>query len=133
MKVSVPCMGKGGSDDAVSQHFGRAPAYTVFDTETGEYSVVMKNGSEGPADLMAGAGVNVMLCGGIGQGAIVMLQQRGIDVFLGASGTIKDAIDAWESGSLSKNKNGNCDSHEHDHNHDDCSCNCSCHSQVSIS
>jgi predicted Fe-Mo cluster-binding NifX family protein len=126
-------MGKGGSDDAVNQHFGRAPAYTVFDTDTGEYSVVVRNGSEGPADLMAGAGVNVMLCGGIGKGASAMLQQRGIDVFIGASGTIKDAIDAWNSGALSKNPNGNCNSHEHDDNHDECSSNCNCHSHVTIS
>lgn len=132
MKVSVPCIGIGGSDDAVNQHFGRAPAYTVFDTETGEYSVVLKNGSEGPADLMAGAGVSVMLCGGIGKGASAMLQQRGIDVFIGASGTIKDAIDAWKSGALSKNPDGNCDSHEHDDNHGECSSNCNCHSQVTI-
>jgi predicted Fe-Mo cluster-binding NifX family protein len=126
-------MGKGGSDDAVNQHFGRAPAYTVFDTDTGEYSVVVRNGSEGPADLMAGVGVNVMLCGGIGKGASAMLQQRGIDVFIGASGMIKDAIDAWNSGALSKNPNGNCNSHEHDDNHDECSSNCNCHSHVTIS
>lgn len=135
MKVSVPSIGKGGMDDTVSQHFGRAPVYTVFDTETGEYSVVPNtsdhNGGVGlPTDLLAETGVDVMLCGGIGKSAAVMFQNMGIDVFVGASGTINDAINAWKSGTLSKAaQDGNCGSHGHSHSSH---CQGGCHGHVTI-
>ncbi|MDK2911636.1 MAG: hypothetical protein PWR29_593 [Methanolobus sp.] len=131
MKVSVPSIGKGGMDDTVSQHFGRAPAYTVFDTEDEKYSVVPNtsdhNGGAGlPVELLAKAGVNVMLCRGIGKGAAVMCQRSGIDVFIGASGTVRDAINAWKSGTLSKaTQDGNCDSHS---SH----CQGGCHGHIAV-
>jgi predicted Fe-Mo cluster-binding NifX family protein len=34
MKVCVPTTGMDGLNDTVAQHFGRAPTYTVVDTET---------------------------------------------------------------------------------------------------
>jgi predicted Fe-Mo cluster-binding NifX family protein len=133
MKVSVPSIGKDGMDDTVSQHFGRAPAYIVFDTEAGNYSVVPNtsdhNGGVGlPVDLLAKAGVNVMLCGGIGKGAAAMCQRSGIDVFIGASGTVRDAINAWKSGALSKaTQDGNCDSHSHSSH-----CQGGCHGHIAV-
>ncbi|TGC10928.1 NifB/NifX family molybdenum-iron cluster-binding protein [Methanolobus halotolerans] len=128
MKISIPSMGQGGTDDVVGQHFGKVPAYTVYDTETGEFSVIPNtsehNGGTGlPPELMAESGVELMLCGGLGKKAVVMFEQFGIDVFVGASGKVADAIDAWKAGKLSKATHDNaCGGHDHDHSHDHAHC-----------
>ncbi|WP_406659901.1 NifB/NifX family molybdenum-iron cluster-binding protein [Methanolobus sp. ZRKC3] len=124
MKVSVPSMGSSGLEDTVCQHFGTSPYYTVFDTET-EAVVVIENTSDHkggvghPPELISKAGVNVMLCGGLGKKAVQMLQELGIDVFVGASGSVKDTIDAWQSEKLAPaTKDTDCSSHSHgDVNH----------------
>jgi len=39
-KICVPTAGRGGREDAVGEHFGRVPSYTIFDTETQQVNVV---------------------------------------------------------------------------------------------
>ncbi|MFZ2070254.1 MAG: NifB/NifX family molybdenum-iron cluster-binding protein [Halobacteriota archaeon] len=31
MRICIPTLGNGGLDDLVSEHFGRAPAFTIVD------------------------------------------------------------------------------------------------------
>ncbi|RLI74213.1 dinitrogenase iron-molybdenum cofactor biosynthesis protein, partial [Archaeoglobales archaeon] len=74
MKVCVPSY-KGGLDDFVCEHFGRATTFTIYDTETGEVSVV-RNTSEHfggfgkPPELLRKIGVDVIVCSGMGARAI---------------------------------------------------------------
>ncbi|MBN2109758.1 MAG: NifB/NifX family molybdenum-iron cluster-binding protein [Methanosarcinaceae archaeon] len=124
MKICVPSMGQGGIDDMVGQHFGKVLVYTVYDTDTEEISLI-SNTSEHtggiglPPEIMVEAGVHVMLCGGLGRKAVAMFEEFGIDVFVGASGKVSDAIDAWMSGRLSRATQANsCAGHGHDHDHD---------------
>ncbi|MHC1577049.1 MAG: NifB/NifX family molybdenum-iron cluster-binding protein [Methanosarcinaceae archaeon] len=124
MKVCIPSMEHGGLDDAVGQHFGMVTTYTVLDTETKDISVV-ENTSEHrggvgmPPELLSKAGVDIMLCGGLGTKAVKMFEDYGIEVFVGAQGTVQDAINAWEAGKLSMATNENaCNEHrQHGHNH----------------
>lgn len=124
MKISVPSNGQGGLDDMVGQHFGQVPNYTVYDTDSKEVMVVPNtsehNGGVGlPPELMSKEGVHVMLCGGLGKKAVDMFERFEIDVFVGATGLIKDAIDSWDSGKLAKaTKDNSCSGHDHDHDHD---------------
>lgn len=124
MKISIPSMGKSGLEDQVGQHFGKVLNYIIYDTESGEVSVLPNtsehNGGVGlPPELMAKNGVNVMLCGGLGIKAVSMFEQYGIDVFVGAQGTIQDALNAWKEGKLQNaNPENACTSHDHgDHDH----------------
>lgn len=124
MKVCVPTMGDKGLEDVVGEHFGRVPFYTVVDTETDEIEV-LRNTSEHmgghgyPPEIMAKAGVDVMLCGGLGHRAIMMFEDMGIMVYVGAYGKIKDAIDMWENSKLQAATDENaCQQHafrKHDH------------------
>ncbi|MEA1985420.1 MAG: NifB/NifX family molybdenum-iron cluster-binding protein [Euryarchaeota archaeon] len=124
MKVCIPSMEHGGLDDAVGQHFGMVTTYTVLDTETKDISVV-ENTSEHrggvgmPPELLSKAGVDIMLCGGLGGKAVKMFEDYGIEVFIGAQGTVQDAITAWEAGKLSMATNENaCNEHrQHGHHH----------------
>lgn len=66
MKISIPSNSKGGLEDQVGQHFGKALNYTMYDTETGEVLIIPNtsehNGGVGlPPELMAQNGINVML------------------------------------------------------------------------
>ena len=40
MKVSIPTKDENGLDGIVEQHFGKAPTYTIIDTETGKITVI---------------------------------------------------------------------------------------------
>jgi predicted Fe-Mo cluster-binding NifX family protein len=112
-------MDKGGLDDLVSDHFGRAPTFTVLDLDSNEVLVV-RNRSEHmgglgkPPEHIAKTGAKIMLCSGLGPRAIDMLQSFGIEVFVGASGTAKDAIQMWRDGKLQQaTYDAACKEHRH--------------------
>ncbi len=126
MKLCIPSMGQNGIEETVGQHFGKVPFYTLYDTETKEASVLPNtsehNGGIGlPPELMAKEGVDIMLCGGLGKKAVDMFEQAGIAVFSGATGTVQNAIDAWESSKLAKaTRDNSCSGHGHDDDHVHC-------------
>lgn len=119
MKVCIPTEGDGGIDDSVGQHFGRVPTYTVVDIDTGEVEVIAntsehRGGTGLPPELISKTGTHVMLCGGLGPKAVTMFEQFGIDVFVGAEGTVRDAIEAWKQGMLMEATDENaCREHRH--------------------
>ncbi len=131
-------MGKAGLEERVGEHFGRVPTYTLYDSETEEITI-MNNTSEHaggaglPAEILAKAGINTMLCGGLGSRAISLFEQSGVMVYVGASGTVADAINMWKAGTLrSATSETACQQHafrgegigekygggQHDHHHD---------------
>ena len=136
MRICIPTMGKNGMDEMVGEHFGRVPTYTIFDTETSEIEVIdnvsihVGGGTGYAPELIAKAGANVMVCGGLGRRAITLFEQHGIMVYIGASGTVKQAIDMYNDGKLQAATDKNaCAQHEfrgegigeghgHHHHHD---------------
>jgi predicted Fe-Mo cluster-binding NifX family protein len=132
MKVCIPTMGDRGLEDVVGEHFGRVPTYTIVDLETNEVKVIPNTsehmGGVGyPPELMAREGVNILLCRGLGQRAISMFVETDIDVYIGASGTVKDTITAYQQGRLQKAGIGDAcgrhafrDQHHHDHHGEHC-------------
>jgi len=105
MRLCVPTMEDGGLDGLVCDHFGRAPTFTVIDLDSNEVQVV-KNRSEHmgglgkPPEHVAKTGAKIMICSGLGPKAIDMLQSLGIQVFVGATGTVKDSVQMWRDGKL---------------------------------
>jgi predicted Fe-Mo cluster-binding NifX family protein len=119
MKVSVPVMNRFGMSSTVGAHFGRVPAYAIVDTDSGELSF-LDNTSEHlggvglPPELMAKAGVEVMLCAGLGVKAVNMFASLGIQVFVGAEGTVQETLDAFSAGKLTRADHQNaCQEHGH--------------------
>ena len=72
--------------------------------------------------------VNVVIAGGIGEGARQNLISNGIEIISGASGNVDKVISAYLEGSLKSNDVG-CSGHEHSHghNHGESGCNCGHH------
>lgn len=92
-------------DDLVGEHFGRVPTYTICDTGTGQVEILSNEsehmgGAGLPAEHLARAGVDVVLCASLGRRAITLLSENGIGIASGASGTAREAILAWEEGRL---------------------------------
>ena len=122
MRICVPSANAGGLEDAVGQHFGMVPAYTIMDIDTDEVIIVentsQHRGGVGlPPELLAKHDVNIMLCGGLGQKAVDLFSEFGIEVFIGAQGTVGNAILDWKEGNLTAPTRDNvCQGHDHDHN-----------------
>jgi len=113
----VPTAGQGGLDDAVGEHFGRVPTYTIFDSGTRQVEIVDNTsehaGGNGlPADILSKLRIDVLLCRGAGRRAIDIFTGNGIEVCVGVDGTAGEAIYTWEAGTLSKASNADaCQQH----------------------
>jgi predicted Fe-Mo cluster-binding NifX family protein len=112
-------MGSNGMDEALCQHFGRAPTFTMIDLDTGTIRILPNvsehmGGSGLPTETIFAEGVQVMIVGGLGPKAVLAFEQAGIDVFVGAAGTVRDAIEDWQADMLNRAALENaCQDHRH--------------------
>ena len=101
----------------IFQHFGHTEQFKLYETADGR--VVSEklidaggSGHEALADYLRGLSVDVLICGGIGGGAQAALEEAGIELCAGASGSADEAVEAYLRGEL-VNTGANCD-HHHD-------------------
>ena len=107
MKIAVTARGT-DLDSEVDPRFGRCANFLVVDTESMEVEVVGNTnagvgGGAGiqSAQLMADRGVKVVLTGNCGPNAFRTLQAAEIEVVVGVSGTVREAVEQYTSGALS--------------------------------
>jgi predicted Fe-Mo cluster-binding NifX family protein len=106
MKIVVPSMKPGGLDADVSAHFGHCEVFTLVELEGKKVkkASLLENPKENdcmvPVELMVKRGVKTVLIGGIGRNPLLGMQNAGIDVYIGASGKVKDAISDYQQGVL---------------------------------
>lgn len=108
----------------IFQHFGHTEAFKIYHLENGQIissEIVPTNGSGhgALAGFLAGAGVNILICGGIGGGAKDALAQAGITLYGGASGDADEAVKALLNGTLNFNPDVACSHHDENH-HGEC-------------
>ena len=90
------------------------------------------NGHEALAGYLKQDSVDVLICGGIGGGAINALAEYGIQVVPGVTGTADMAVSDYLNGKLRVNMEPNCSHHEEghscgEHTEGGCSCGHDCH------
>ena len=134
MKIAVPF-----ANGEVFQHFGHTENFKLYEIEadrivSGEIISTNGSGHDALASFLANLSVNVLLCGGIGDGAQAALSAAGIEICSGVQGDADAAVNAFLNGEL-VSEGVNCD-HHHDHG-DECGCGCGggcggCHSRPSI-
>ena len=117
MKIAVTY-----ADGLVYQHFGHAPAFKIYEVQAGEIlseEVLYANGSGhgALAGLLAQQEVNLLICGGIGGGARMALDQAGIIVMGGVAGEADDVVDAFLGGNLIYDPAARCSHHDHGAEH----------------
>ena len=135
MKIAVTYQ-----DGEVFQHFGKTEFFKVYEVEDDQIvssEVIGTDGAghEALADFLAGKGVNAVLCGGLGNGALNALSAAGIDVLSGAQGDADAAVEAFLKGELTST-GANCDHHDHEEEASGCGGKCGscggCHSAPPI-
>jgi predicted Fe-Mo cluster-binding NifX family protein len=106
----------------VFQHFGHTPAFKIYAVEDGAItaSTVLPTGESGHgalAAILAGIGVDILLCGGIGAGARTALTQHGILLFSGVQGNADESVAALLNGTLLFDPDYVCNHHDHSEGH----------------
>ena len=108
-------------NEIVTEHFGHCEGFMIFETENNKIvkSETIPSPGHKPGFLpkfLADRGVNVIISGGMGGGAVEIFNERNVEVVVGAKGDAKAAVEAYLQGSL-KSTGSVC--HEHQH-HDEC-------------
>ncbi|NLT48166.1 MAG: dinitrogenase iron-molybdenum cofactor, partial [Clostridiales bacterium] len=89
----------------VTEHFGHCEGFMIFDAENGQIvkSETVSNPGHRPGFLpnyLADRGVNVIISGGMGGGAVENFSKRNVEVIVGASGDAKTAVENYLKGEL---------------------------------
>lgn len=123
MKIAVTY-----DNGTVFQHFGKTKSFKIFDVENGaivssEVIDAKESGHSALAGLLAEEGVDVVICGGIGEGAQQALAQANIKVCAGVEGDVNQVAEQYVDGTLECTTDGTCDHHgEHCGNHEEGGC-----------
>ena len=116
MRIAVASDGK-----LVSGHFGHCEGFHVFETDGKRIleGKMVPNPGHRPGFLpkyLNEMGINVIISGGMGGGAIDIFQEKGIQVVTGATGEALLAAERFLEGSLAPGASV-CQQHQH---HEEC-------------
>lgn len=116
MKIAIAC-----KTGLVSDHFGHSESFEMFEIVDHQPIFIEslkcpehQHGSY-PAFLWAN-GVDAMICGTIGRGAIQHMNAHNIEVISGITGEIHEIIGLFAEEKLVSN-HAECTGHDHDHDH----------------
>ncbi len=110
VRIAIPTNGDKGLDEVVSPIFGRAPYFTYVDVDGDVKNVFSKQNAGSLARNAAGIasaqgllhnGANVVIAQSIGPNSFDILKEAGVKILSG-SGSVKDLIEKYKSGSLSE-------------------------------
>jgi predicted Fe-Mo cluster-binding NifX family protein len=118
MKIAVTSSGKGLSS-AVDPRFGRCANFIIVDSDSMDFQVVENSQN---FDLPQGAGIqagktiadtgsSVLITGNCGPKAFTVLEQAGVKVITGASGTVEQVVQQFKNGELQKSTQANVEGH----------------------
>ena len=118
MKVAITSQGK-DSANTVDPRFGRAKYFVLFDTETNEFSAhdnsqnlnAMQGAGIQAARNVAELGAEVLVTGNVGPKAFATLQAADVKIYIGATGSVKDALEQFKTGQLQCASKANVEGH----------------------
>ena len=106
MKVAVSSSGK-NLDSQIDPRFGRCACFMIVETDDMNFEVfdnenIALGGGAGiqSAQFVASKGIQAVITGNCGPNAVRTLSAAGVKLFVGQSGTIKEAIERYKSGEL---------------------------------
>jgi len=117
MKIAITAEGN-TLESEVDPRFGRCSHFLIIDTDTMNFESIsnesaMASGGAGiqAAQTIAKSGVEAVVTGNMGPNAFQTLSAAKIKVFIGANGTIKEAIEKYKKGDLKESGAPNVGSH----------------------
>jgi predicted Fe-Mo cluster-binding NifX family protein len=106
MKIAV-CSTGIAIDSPLEPRFGRCANFVVVDTETLDATAVENSGATSAqgagiqaAQVVSSLGASAVIAGNVGPNAFQALSAAGIKVYIGAQGTVRDAVNQFNSGQL---------------------------------
>lgn len=112
MKIAVA-----SENEMVTEHFGHCVNFNIFETEGTK--IISKESIQNPGHkpgflpvFLSERGVNVIISGGMGQGAIDIFNEKDIEVITGASGMAEAAVKHYVEGTL-VSTGSVCHEHQH--------------------
>jgi len=112
MKIAVA-----SENDMVTGHFGHCLNFNVFESDNDGISTSESIANPGHVpgflpNFLNDMGVNVIISGGMGGGAVDIFNSKGIEVVVGASGPAREAAEAYVKGMLTSTGSV-CHAHKH--------------------
>ena len=107
----------------IFQHFGKTQNFKIYEIDNGNIlnSMVIDNGGFGHHDLVTylkSLGVEVIILGNRGQGAVDAINAAGLKEVPGITGNADEAALSFANGTLMGNPDAMCH-HDHEHHHED--------------
>ncbi|MEM3693602.1 MAG: NifB/NifX family molybdenum-iron cluster-binding protein [Candidatus Bathyarchaeia archaeon] len=106
MKVAVSATGS-DLEAQVDPRFGRCQYFVIVETETMVFEAIpntiagaMSGAGIQAAQALAKKGVETIITGSVGPNAYQVLSSAGIRIFIGASGTVRGALESFKRGQL---------------------------------
>ena len=112
----IVCVTAKGSDlqAAVDPRFGRCQYFLFVDTEglsckavENPFRQIMGGAGIQAGQLIAKEGAQALLTGNVGPNAFDVLHNTGVDIFTGAEGTVREAVEKLAEGDWEKTENPN--------------------------
>jgi predicted Fe-Mo cluster-binding NifX family protein len=104
MTICIPTLDSSGLESRLSDHFGSAPWFILIElpsrvcTEIANQNAVHEHGKCNPVSSFVDSHPDIVICRGIGPGAILKLESNGIAVYRASVSTVKEAVDLFEKG-----------------------------------
>jgi len=117
MKIAISATGP-SIDDQVDARLGRARVFIIVETDTMEFNAIENpninaGGGAGiqSAQMLAQKDVKVILTGNCGPNAFQVFGAAGVQVIVGVSGIIREAVEQYKNGAFSQASQHNVASH----------------------
>ena len=118
MKVVVTSQGA-DVDSAVDPRFGRAKFLVLIDTETGEFTAhdnaqnlnALQGAGIQAAQNVVSLGAAAVITGNVGPKAFTALQTGNVKPYIGATGSVQDAVEQFKDGRLQCADQANVEGH----------------------
>lgn len=106
MKVCIPVQENKGLDSIVYDHFGSAPIFLIYDSESSQIKAINNgdlhhvHGKCQPLRALNGEAIDALLVGGIGAGALMKLNAQGVKAYRVVNGTAAQNIELLKNKQL---------------------------------
>ena len=108
MKIAITSTGK-TLDSQVDPRFGRAACFIIVDTETMDFSAIENENAAAAggagissAKVVIDVGAEAVLTGNCGPNAERTLTAASVKLYIGATGTVAEAVELFKSGKLTE-------------------------------
>lgn len=124
MKIAIPV-----ENNCLNSHFGGSRQFAIVEADPQTRAILRTETMPAPKHepgafprWLQSLGVNVVIAGGIGQRALMLFAQQGIDVVAGpANAPVEKLVEAYLLGALTAKPAGcshHGEHHDHEHAHD---------------